>query len=125
MTKTMKPFLMIFVFIAGVFTTAKAQTKADDILGKWTNDDKTRVLEFVKNGSIYEAVIKEAPDNSLIGKKQITNLSFSNSSYKGTVHIPKKGKSFPCTVAIKSNGTMELTAKAGFMSKSQIWTRVK
>lgn len=116
---------MIFVFIAGIFTTAQAQTKADDILGKWTNEDKTRVLEFVKNGSIYDAIIKEAPDASLVGQKQLTGLSFSSSAYKGKLYLPKKGKSFPCTVAIKSNGTMELTAKAGFMSKSQTWTRVK
>lgn len=124
MTKTMKPLLLTLLFIAGLFTAVQAQTNADDILGKWTNEDKTRVLEFVKNGSSYDAIIKEAPDNSLIGQKQLTNLSFRKSSYKGKLYLPKKGKSYPCTITIKGDGTMELTVKAGFMSKSQTWSRL-
>lgn len=121
----MKTLLMIFIFIAGLFTAAKAQTNANDILGKWSNEDKNRVLEFVQNGSTYEAIIKQAPDPSLVGQKQLTGLSFSKSSYNGKLYLPKKGKSYPCTITLNANGTMELTAKAGMMSKSQTWTRVK
>lgn len=121
----MKPLLMMLVFIAGLFTAADAQTNADAVLGKWTNEDKSRVIEFIKNGDNYNAVIKEAPDNSMVGKNQLTDLVYKNGSYSGKVYLPKKGKSYPCTVSLKSNGSLELTAKAGFMSKSQIWTRVQ
>lgn len=125
MTTTMKPLLMILIFIAGILTAANAQTNADAVLGKWTNDEKNRVIEFVKTGDKYNAVIKEAPDNSIVGKNQLTDLVHKNGSYSGKVYLPKKGKSYPCTVSIKSDGSLELTAKAGFMSKSQTWTRVQ
>ena len=110
-------------------TTAHAQTSGvtgDTILGKWTNEDQTRTIEFTKKGASYEAVIKDAPDRNMIGTKQITGLQFDGKVYKnGKVYLPKKGKTFPCTVSLKSDGTMELSAKAGFMSKSQVWTRVQ
>lgn len=125
MTKTIKFFSGAIILLTALFTTAQAQTNADSILGKWTNEDKTRVLEFVKTGSNYEAIIKEAPDKSLIGKKQITNLKYSNGAYKGSVYLHKRGKTLPCTLTIKSNGSMRLSAKAGFMSQSQTWTRVR
>lgn len=129
---TLKLTLIISMLAAAIClgnnTTAYAQTSsnADTILGKWTNEDKTRTIEFTKNGSSYEAVIKDAPDRNMIGTKQITGLQFDGRGYKnGKVYFPKKGKTFPCTVSLKADGTMELSAKAGFMSKSQIWTRVK
>jgi uncharacterized protein (DUF2147 family) len=124
MTKTIKFFSFAMFLLATLFTTAQAQTNADNILGKWANEDKTRVLEFVKTGNNYEAVIKEAPDKSLVGKKQITGLQYSNGAYKGNVYLPKRGKTLPCTLTIKSDGSLQLSAKAGFMSQSQTWTRV-
>lgn len=123
MSKTIKVFTLAFLFISGLFATADAQTNADSILGKWTNADKTRVLEFVKNGNGYDAIIKEAPDKSLVGVRQITGLKYSNGYYKGSVYLPKRGKTLPCTLTIKSDGTLQLTAKSGFMSQSQTWTR--
>jgi uncharacterized protein (DUF2147 family) len=98
----------------------------DGILGKWINEEHTRVLEFHKNGNYYEAIIKEAEDKSLIGKIQIANLQFIKDAYiNGKLYLPKKGKNFPCTAKIKPDGTLEISAKASFMSKSQIWSKVK
>jgi len=125
MTKTIKIFSITILLFTALFTTAHAQTNADSILGKWTNEDKTRVLEFVKTGSNYEAVIKEALDKSLVGKKQITSLQYSYGSYKGSVYLPKRGKTLPCTLIIKSDGSLRLSANAGFMRQSQTWTRVR
>lgn len=124
MTMTIKFFSIAIFVLTALFTTAQAQTSADNILGKWTNEDKTRVLEFIKSGDNYEAIIKESQDKSLVGKKQITDLKYGNGSYKGNVYLPKRGKTFPCTLTIKSDGSLQLSAKAGFMSQSQIWTKV-
>jgi len=125
MTKTMKPLLMTLIFIGGLLAVARAQTNVDTILGKWTNEDKSRVIEFIKNGSSYNAVIKKAPDESMVGKDQLTDLVYKNGSYSGKVNLPRKGKSYPCTVTIKSDGTLQLTVRAGFISKSQTWTKVQ
>jgi uncharacterized protein (DUF2147 family) len=133
MKMTLKIPMIILLSTAVIFWGNNSKVSAqstpatgDAIIGKWTNEDKTRIIEFVKTGATYEAVIKEAPDKSLIGKKQITGLQFDGRAYKnGKVYLPKRGKTYPCTVSLKGDDTMELSAKAGFMSKSQTWTRVK
>lgn len=121
----MKKVLQLLLLFLTSFTIVQAQTSGDSILGKWTNEDKTRVIEFVKNGNNYNAIIKEAPDQGMIGKNQLTDLVYSNGSYNGYVQLPKKGKRYPCTIKMRSDGTIELIAKAGFMSKAQIWTRIR
>lgn len=126
MTKKMKSINLLLLLITLFTSKGIAQLpNGDAILGKWTNEDKTRVLEFVKNGSSYEALIKEAPDKSLAGQKQITQLQYSNNIYSGKLQLPKKGKTFPCTVKLQHNGSLELTARVGFMGRSQTWTKVQ
>lgn len=121
----MKYFLMILAITAGICNSACAQTNADVILGKWINQDKTRVIEFTKTGNTYQAYIRQAPDKSIIGNKQVTDVLYQTGSYNGNIYLPKKSKSYPCTIAINSNGVMCITARAGFMSRSQTWTKVR
>lgn len=106
---------------------AYAQTvNSDKILGKWTNEDKTRVLEFVKNGSTYEAVIRSAEDKSLVGKKQITGLKVNGSNtYKdGTVFLFKKNSSAKCSITFVDTNKITIKATKGLYSKSQAWFRL-
>lgn len=118
--------LVLLLLLTGFIQEGKAQTaNADTLLGKWTNEDRTRIIEFVKNGNVYEAIIRQAPDQDLIGQKQITKLLFNNGLYKGEVYLPKRGKNLPCTLRITSTGNLELAAKAGFVSRSQVWSRVR
>lgn len=121
----MKRLSMILALVAGFFSTTHAQKSADDILGKWTSEDKSRVFEIVKRGNGYDAVIQDAPSKDMIGKNQLEDLVYNDGTYKGKVYLPKKGKSYPCTVVVKSDDTLELTAKAGLISKSQTWKRVQ
>lgn len=125
MKRIMKHLLMLVLCVTSVSIAAKSQTNGDAILGRWTNDDKTRVIEFVKTHDGYEAIIKEASDPNLVGQKQITEFHYSKNSYNGSLHLLKKGKVLPCTARINNSGGLELSAKAGFMSKSQTWTKAK
>ncbi|CAG5016133.1 hypothetical protein DYBT9275_05483 [Dyadobacter sp. CECT 9275] len=125
MIKSMKSTLMLLFVAVELTTGAHAQTSADAILGKWTNEDQTRVIEFVKDGGGYQALIRQAPDQSLVGKKQLTGITYGKGVYTGQVWLPKHGKNYPCTLTLKTNDSLELSAKAGFMSKSQMWTRVR
>lgn len=125
MKKTVKFLSLVVLLAATLFVHANAQNGGDAILGKWTNEDRTRVIEFIKSGNSYNAIIREAPDQSVVGKNQLTNLSYHEGTYNGNVLLPKKGKSYSCSLRIRTDGSMELTAKAGFMNKSQVWTKVK
>ncbi|MGC3979347.1 MAG: hypothetical protein QM751_14655 [Paludibacteraceae bacterium] len=46
-----------------------AQNQNDMILGEWENKEKTHIVEFVKNGNTYEAIIRKSKNSSVIGKK--------------------------------------------------------
>lgn len=107
-------------------TSIYAQGSNDQILGKWTNEDKSRVIEFVKNGSYYDAVIIKSENASYIGKKQITNLKFAkNNAYIGGIlHVYQKGKTANCSAKLVSSTKLDLKASIGIMAKSQVWTKV-
>lgn len=103
-----------------------AQEGANKILGRWTNEDKTRIIEFVQNGDAYDAIIREASDKSVIGKKQITGLKPVNdvSFSDGTVFLVKKGKSAKCNATRIGENKLEIRANYGMMSKAQTWTKL-
>ena len=123
--EAMKTFYLVVFIIATFFVHKQTQNSRDAVLGKWTNENKTRVVEFVNTGISYNAIIRKAPDESIVGKNQITDIIYSNGIYNGKVNFPKKGKSYPCRLRIKNDGSIELTVKVGFINKSQIWTRIK
>lgn len=119
---------MIFLLAGVLFgISTYAQTSEDRILGKWTNSDQTQLIEFIENGSTYEAIILESDEASLVGKKQITHLKFhKNKKYKGgTVHILRKNRTANCSANLLSEDELELKVSFGLLSKSAIWTRVK
>lgn len=104
---------------------SRAQQEGAGILGRWANEDRTRVLEFVAAGNGYEAIIRKAPDQDKLGKKQITGIIYQDGSYKGSLHLPKRGKVMPCTLFINEEGQLLLTAKSGFLSQKQVWSKLE
>lgn len=116
-------FPLVFILLG---MNMKAQTSEDKLLGKWTNEEKTRVVEFVKNGNYYDAIIRKSEDASLIGKKQIGGLKPSGKSNytNGTVYIIKKGKTASCSAQILKDGLLSIKASYGMISKTQVWTRL-
>lgn len=119
-----KIILMITGLLFGLH--AFAQAPQDKILGKWINDDKTRIIEFVKSGDAYDAIIRKAEDNSIVGKKQITGLKATGAASfaGGTLHMIKKGKTAKCTASLSGAATLYIKASYGMMSKSVTWARL-
>ncbi|SFW79279.1 DUF2147 domain-containing protein [Chitinophaga sancti] len=106
----MKTLALLVLLITTSFTP-------DTILGKWTNPDKNKELTLVKNGNIYTGTAE--------GKDILQNLVYNNGTYTGKVYLPKRNKTFPCTIILKGNDTMEIKVQAGFVSQTKVWTRVK
>lgn len=118
---------LLFIFLHTLLGfSAFSQHPQDQILGFWTNEDHTRVIEFVKNDNNYDAIIKKAEPESLIGMKQITSLKYkkANAYTDGTLHIIQKDKTVDCSVKIINNSQLELKVVYGFMSKSQVFTKM-
>lgn len=106
----MKTLALLLLLITTSFTP-------DTILGKWTNADKSKALTLVKNGNVYTGTSE--------GKDVLQNLVYANGTYTGKVFLPKRHQTFPCTITLKGDDTMEITVKAGFMSQTKVWTRIK
>lgn len=103
-----------------------AQSGNNSILGKWTNEDKTRVIEFVANGATFDAIIREAEDKSLIGKKQISGLKTTDNTtfIEGTLYLIKRGKSSKCAAKLLGSDQLQLKASYAGLSKTQTWTKL-
>ncbi|TWI20367.1 DUF2147 domain-containing protein [Sphingobacterium siyangense] len=100
--------------------------KDDRLLGTWQSEEKDRVIEFVKNGDHYDAIIRDAQDKSLIGKKQITGITQkSEGNFTGQLYVFQKNKEFPCKIQVKSDNKLVVTVKVAFVSKSMDWTKIK
>ena len=121
-----KLLIQTLILIAATAGSVQAQSNEtiDPLIGKWSNEDKSRVIEFRKAGDKFEGIIISASDPSLIGKKQFTEVELKNGQYRGSLHLPRKNRRFSCTIKMLNNGSLEITAQAGFSSRSQIWTRV-
>ena len=126
----MKSTMMLLLLAACCMGTMKAaaqtdSTQGDAILGRWTNEEKTRTIEFIKKDGRYEAfpIIDNQPNTK--GRAVITGLRFDGKKYTGQVYAPKQNKQFPCSIVLQGPDKMLLTGKAGFMSQTKTWTRVK
>ncbi|MCB0631662.1 MAG: DUF2147 domain-containing protein [Saprospiraceae bacterium] len=116
--------LLTGLLLAG---TLSGQTATKEISGQWVNEDQTRVIEFVRNGDAYDAIIRKADAPQLVDKKQISGLEetkdavFSN----GTLYIIQKGRTAKCSARLINDNKLKLTASIGLLSRSQTWTRLE
>jgi len=117
--------IILTIVIVTFSLVTKAQTSKDPLAGKWINEDKTRILEFVKTDSGYEAVIIKAEDSDLVGKKQITELQIKEDNFydNGVLHIIQKNRTASCSVKILGSEVIELKASIGMFSRKQKWTK--
>lgn len=118
----LKLFILLLAF-SGLQETSITQRQ---LTGKWTNEDHSRVIEFVANGDKTDAVIRKAKDTGLIDKKQMTGLTLKEQGlYTGTLHLIKKGKSFGCSIRIISDSAISIEVSRGLAAKKEIWTNTK
>lgn len=119
-------FFITIGILLSFYSYSFAQTSNDQILGKWTNADKTRILEFVKNETSYDAIIRKIDNQDLIGKKQITGLKTSgkNTFNNGILFIFNKNREASVSATLVTDKRLELKASIGFMSKRETWTKL-
>ncbi len=122
-----KSFLVVLITLVSLNVFAQDTTSHDRILGKWQSEDNTRVLEFVKSGAEYEAIILKSDPASLEGKKQITGLKAHKNlnQYKdGTMHIHQKNRTGSCAVKLLNDTQLELEVSVGPMTKKMVFNRI-
>jgi len=117
-------FWGLFMFIT---FNAFALNANHEILGMWRNEEGSRIIEFVQNGAVFDAIIRKAENPSLVGKRQISGLKLTGKDQydEGMLHLFKRDKTAKCSIKMVGADKIEIKASIGLMSKSQIWVKSK
>lgn len=119
-----------------------------DLTGYWLTAQKGTIVQFYKNGDVYDGKIvwsktikdksgKELKDihnpdkakrnTPVIGSSMITGLKYNpkTDTYEGgKIYQYQSGKSYNCKVNLdKSKNVMKIVGGVGFISKTLTWTR--
>ena len=151
MKKTRKMRIFLLPLLAMAMAPALAQkTAADDILGKWLNEDKDAHIEVYKEAGKYFGKIvwlkepidevtgkpkvdDENPDESLqnrpiIGLVILKDFVFDGDEEweDGTIYDPKNGKTYSCYMHLDEEGILKIRGYIGvtWLGRSSYWTPV-
>ncbi|RKD90250.1 DUF2147 domain-containing protein [Mangrovibacterium diazotrophicum] len=139
----MKQFILFVICIAESFGLT-AQAGPEDLLGKWTNEEKTSTIEFQKTEDAYSARIvwmaepsdsqgnpkldRHNPDQTkrdqpVLGMTIITGLHFDGETWtEGKIYAPGRGIYANCCVYI-SEGKLHLEISKGPFTSTKIWSK--
>jgi uncharacterized protein (DUF2147 family) len=117
--------VILALLLAVASTTAKAQSSADDITGKWQNPDNGRLIEISKDNDGYVGKIADGKNDRLpAGTIVLKDIQYSSSgAWKGTMIAPRRGRDIPCTLTLTDKNTLSVKASAMGRSKTFEWTR--
>jgi len=148
-----KSFLKSLLTLAGIFLVmiSYSQTpSADDILGKWLNEDQDAHVQIYKeNGKFYGKIVwlkepnepatglpKVDDDNEdeslrsrpVMGLVLLKDFVFDGEDEweDGTIYDPKNGKTYSCYMNFDENGVLKIRGYIGFswIGRNTYWTRV-
>ena len=138
--------LGVLLAVFGVFSVAHAADTGNTISGTWLVADGTSKVQISDvNGVVEGRVVwlKEPqgadgqpkvdrlnPDASLrnrpvMGLAVLTGFhAAGNNAWEGgTIYTPSAGKSYPCKLALDSDGSLKLTVGGGVFGRTITWTR--
>ena len=140
----MKNTISTIIMFLLIINLGKAQSvHKDAILGEWLSEEKDGKVLIFKQGEKYFGKVvwgkssgkkdEKNPDPSLrnkdiIGSTILKDFSFKGKSWEGgSVYDPNNGKSYSCTMKLKSNDELEIRGYIGIslLGRSTVWTRVK
>jgi len=149
MKSIMKSMLTLAGMFLAIFTFAQSQS-ADDILGKWLNEDKDAHVQIYKeNGKFYGKIVwlnepnepatglpkldDDNEDESLRSRPVMGLVMLKDFIYDGdgewedgTIYDPKNGKTYDCYMNFDENGVLKIRGYIGisWIGRNTYWTRV-
>lgn len=146
---TKQKFLLSLVIAIFTFGNLSAQDfKAEDILGRWFNEEKDAKVEiYIDNGKYYGKVVwleepneedgkpkldDENPDEELQKRPVMGLLLMTNFDYEGEgewengdIYDPKSGKTYSCYMKLESKEKLKVRGFIGvsWIGRTTYWTR--
>ncbi len=118
----------LFVLFAILISMLSAQAQSS-IEGTWANEGNDAHVKITSqsetlNGHIIWLAEKKAQDK--VGTKVFLGLRPKGDEWKGKVYSVKRDETYSATYSLEDAGeTMKVVISAGFLTKTQTWTRVK
>lgn len=108
-------FLNILAFFA---------ISSKDFTGKWNvSKDNTTIEIFEKDGNLFGKIVSSDNEKAKKGTLILRDFKYSNGKWTGKLYAIKTDKLVDAEMQI-NNGTLEITAQIGFISKTIIWEKV-
>jgi uncharacterized protein (DUF2147 family) len=139
----MKKSILLSVFLLFALI-AKAQTKADDLLGVWLSEDKDgKITVFKENGKYYGRITwgkdgtrtdTKNPDEKLRSRKIVGSVILKDFTFDGddtwedgTIYDPNSGKTYDCKMTLQGANTLNIRGFVGIsmFGRTSVWTRTK
>jgi uncharacterized protein (DUF2147 family) len=147
MNLSMKPKLLLVIFLLFFVARSVAQTKADDIVGVWlTGGKEPAKIQIYRSGDKYYGKIvwlkypeangmarldSKNPDKSkqkqqIIGLVILQHFRFDDNEWNdGKIYDPESGKTYSCHLTLKGNKTLKVRGYVGvsLLGRTETWIR--
>jgi uncharacterized protein (DUF2147 family) len=134
--------LIIIVFASAHVGNAQSVSK-DAILGEWLAESKDGKVLIYKQGEKLFGKVSSGKDGAkkdihnpdaklreqnIVGSVILKGFDFTGKAWEnGTIYDPNNGKTYSCTMKIKSANELEIRGFIGIslLGRTTVWTRVK
>ena len=143
----MKSYIIIFsLLLLAASLCSMAPMDADQICGKWLNEEQNSQIEIYKKGDQYFGKIvwvKEAKDPAgkpntdqknpeaslrdrpILGLEIIKDLTFAKGKWiNGTLYAQQAGLTMDCSLSLNADDELEISVRKSFFSNTKVWTRL-
>ena len=151
MTKKIMKLTALTALLLAVIPALAQTSTADQILGKWLNEDKDAHVEVYKEAGKYfgKIVWLKEPNEELTGLPKLDDenedvtlqsrpvmglvilkdfiFDGDDEWEDGTIYDPKNGKTYSCYMEFDEEGVLKIRGYIGFswIGRSSYWTRVE
>lgn len=138
----MRRFLFLLLALASAAFCPAPPPDTDAILGRWMTADKSGLVEIYRQQGRYAGKIvgpTDAPrldtknpdpalrQRPLLGVVLLQGFRYDDGAWEdGTIYDPKGGKTYSCTLRLKSANALEVRGYVGvsLFGRTEVWTRV-
>lgn len=93
------------------------------LTGTWNTGQENTIIEITEINKVYSGkIISSDNDNAKIGNQLLKEVKLTGGKWKGKMYSPKKNKWFDAVLEEKDE-QLQVTVKAGIMSKTLEWKR--